>query len=103
MSTWKPTTDCCDTCKCTRTRGVVKPPSEPLSELPASPATNIRTTSPGLLTPTNCCVAMMIVAKNDAMTTVTAAMTTVQKARGPGNFVNANQIMPYAADQTFCL
>jgi len=46
---------------------------------------------------------MMIVAKNGAVTTATAAMTTVRKAQGPGNFVNADQITPYAADQTFCL
>ena len=61
------------------------------------------TTSPGLLTPTTYRVAMMIVAKDGAVTTATAAMTTVRKARAPGNFVNANQITPYAADQTFCL
>ena len=84
---------------CTRTHGAIKPPSE----LPASPTTNIRTTSPELLTPTTCRVAMMIVAKNGAVTTVTATMTIVRKAQGPGNFVNADQITPYAADQTFCL
>ena len=50
------------------------------------------------------------IAKKDAtmiataiMTTMTVAMMIVQKARAPGNCVNANQIMPYAADQTFCL
>ena len=62
------------------------------------PITSIRTTSPGLLASTICRVAMMI-----AVTTATTAMTTVQKARAPGNFVNADQIMPYAADQTFYL
>ena len=46
---------------------------------------------------------MMIAVKNGAMTTVTAAMMIVWKARAPGNFVNADQIMPYAADQTFYL
>ena len=59
--------------------------------------------SPGLLTLTTCRVAMMIIVKIDAMTTMTAAMMTVRKARGLGNFFNADQIMPYAADQTFCL
>jgi len=72
-------------------------------ELPKSPTTNIRMTSPGLLTPTTCRVAMMIAAKNGAVTTMTAAMMTVWKARAPGNFVNANQITPYAVDQMFCL
>ena len=37
------------------------------------------------------------------MTTATAAMTTARKARAPGNFVNADQIMPYIADQTLLL
>ena len=46
---------------------------------------------------------MIIATKNDAMTTATAAMTTVRKARAPGNFVNADQITPYATDQTFGL
>ena len=50
-----------------------------------------------------CRIAMMIATKNSAVTTATVAMTTVRKARAPGNFVNANQITPYAADQTFCL
>ena len=67
------------------------------------PITNIRTTSPGLLTPTTYRVAMMIAAKNGAVTTATAAMMTVRKARGPDNFVNANQMTPCAADQIFCL
>ena len=62
------------------------------------PITNIRTTSSGLLTPTTCRVAMMIIMKNGAVTTATAATTKVRKARGPGNFVNADQITPYAAD-----
>ena len=56
-----------------------------------------------LLTPTTRYVVMMIVVKNDAVTTATAAMTTVWKARGPDNFVNANKITPYAIDQMFCL
>ena len=60
------------------------------SELPSEP--------PELLTPTTCRVAMMIAAKNGAVTTATAAIMTVRKARAPGNFVNANQITPYAAD-----
>ena len=46
---------------------------------------------------------MMIATKNGAVTTVTAAMMTVWKARVPGNFVNADQTMPYAVDQTFYL
>ena len=45
----------------------------------------------------------MIVTKNGAMTTATAATTTCRKARGPSNFVRADQITPYAADQMFCL
>ena len=53
-----------------------------------------------LLDPTTYRVAMMIVAKNGAMTTVTASMTT---ARAPSNFINADQITPYTTDQTFCL
>ena len=53
-----------------------------------------------LLAPTTYHVAMMIAAKNGAVTTATASMMT---ARAPGNFVNADQIMPYATDQTFCL
>ena len=61
-------------------------------KLPESPTTNIRMTSPGLLTPTTRRVAMM-----------TVAMTTGQKARGPSNFVSVDQITPYATDQTFCL
>jgi hypothetical protein len=36
---------------------------------------------------------MMIAAKNGALTSATAAMTTGRKTQGPGNFV--------AADQTF--
>ena len=79
-----------------------QPSSEPLSELPASPTTNIRTTSPGLLTPTTCRIAMMIAAKNGTVTTTIAAMTTVQKAQAPSNFINADQITPYATDQMFC-
>jgi hypothetical protein len=35
---------------------------------------------------------MMIAAKNGAMTTAIAAMTTDQKARGPGNFIDADQM-----------
>jgi len=46
---------------------------------------------------------MMIATKNGTVTTTTTAMMTVQKARVPSNFVNADQIMPYAADQTFYL
>ena len=53
--------------------------SELLSESPELPTTNIRTTSPGLLTLTTYYVAMMIAAKNDAGTTATAAMMTVRK------------------------
>ena len=71
--------------------------------LPTALTTNIRMTSPELLTPTTCRVAMMIAAKNGAVTTMTAAMMIVRKARAPGNFVNADQIMSYATDQTFYL
>ena len=46
---------------------------------------------------------MMIAVKNDAVTTATATMMTVRKARALGNFVNADQIIPYAADQMFYL
>ena len=53
-----------------------------------------------LLAPTTCRVAMMIAAKNGAVTTAIASITTV---RAPSNFVNTDQITPYAADQTFCL
>jgi len=49
-----------------------EPSSKLLSELPASPTSNIRTTSPGLLAPIAYRVAMMA--------TVTAAMMTVRKA-----------------------
>ena len=42
---------------------------------------------------------MMITAKNGAVTTTTAAMMTVRKARAPGNFVNADQIMSYATNR----
>ena len=48
-----------------------------------------------LLAPIVCHVAMMITAKNDDMTTMTAAMTTGRKAREPGDFIDA--------DQMFCL
>ena len=37
------------------------------------------------------------------MTTATAAMMTARKARAPGNFINADQIMPYISDQTLLL
>jgi len=53
-----------------------------------------------LLAPTTCRVTMMIAAKNGAVTTTTASMTT---ARAPVNFVNADHITLYATDQTFCL
>ena len=59
------------------------------------PTSSIRMTSPRLLAPIACRIAIM--------TTVTAVMMIDQKARGPGNFINADQITPYAADQTFCL
>ena len=67
-----------------------EPSSEPLSELT------------GLLVPIACHVAM-IAAKNGVITTATAAMMTGQKARGPGNFIDADQIMSYATDQMLCL
>ena len=44
---------------------------------------------------------MTIAAKNGVVTTATAATMTGQKARGPGNFVNADQITPYTTDQMF--
>ena len=56
--------------------------------------------SPRLLIPTTCRVAMMIAMKNSAVTTTTTFMMI---ARAPVNFVNADQITPYAIDQTFCL
>ena len=48
-----------------------------------------------LLAPTTCRVGMMIAVKNGVVTTVTASTTI---ARAPGNFINADQITPYAAD-----
>ena len=60
-----------------------EPQSKPLNE-PSEPLSEPL----GLPTPTTCHVTMMISAKN-------AAITTCQKARGPGNFINT--------DQTFCL
>ena len=48
----------------------------------------------GLLVLIACRIAMIAV-KNGIITTVAAAMTTSQKARGPGNFI--------VADQTLCL
>ena len=57
-------------------------PSEPSSELLSKPT--------GLLVPIACRVAM-ITTKNGVITTATAAMMTGQKARGPGNFITADQ------------
>ena len=73
-----------------------KEQSEPLESL----ASIIRMTSSRLLAPTAYHVTILIAAKNGAVTTTTASMTT---ARAPGKFVNADQITPYATDQTFCL
>jgi hypothetical protein len=42
----------------------------------------------------------MIATKNAAMITATTAMMIGRKAQGPGNFIDANQIMSYDADQT---
>ena len=70
-------------------------------EPPKSPTTNIKTTSSRLLAPTAYRVAILIDAKNGAMTTTIAAMTIGWKTRGPRNFINADQITPYAIDQTF--
>jgi hypothetical protein len=42
----------------------------------------------------------MIAVKNSAMTTVTVATMTDRKARGLGNFVDADQITASAADPT---
>ena len=53
----------------------------------------IRTTSPGLLASSICRVAMMIALKNIADYTTTS--------RSKLNFINADQTMSYAADQTF--
>ena len=86
-----------------RSSDYIKPPSEPLSEPLESPTSVIRTTSSGLLGPTAYHVAILIAAKNDAMTTATAAMTIGWKARGPGNFIDTDQLTPYTIDQTFCL
>jgi hypothetical protein len=58
-------------------------------------------TSPELLAPTACCIVVTTAAKNGAMTTMTAAKTAGQKARGPDNFVDVDQISSYAAEQTF--
>jgi hypothetical protein len=52
---------------------------------------------------------MMIAAKNGATTTATTVVMTGQKARGPDNFVAANQTLPptswldcsMLADQSF--
>ena len=44
----------------------------------------------GFLSPIAQHVAMMIAVKNGDMTTATAAMMTSRKARGPGNFVDAD-------------
>ena len=68
-------------------------PSE-LSNEPSEPSSEPLSEPIGLLVSIVCRVAM-IAAKNDVITTVTAAMTTGQKARGPGNFITA--------DQTLCL
>jgi len=65
------------------------------------PTSGIRTTSLELLAPTTCRVAMMIAAKNGAVTTATAAMTIVQKAQGPGNFINADQTFLSKANARF--
>ena len=43
----------------------------------------------------------MIATKNGVIMTATAAMTTGQKARGPGNFIDTDQIMSYTTDQMF--
>ena len=75
-----------------------EPQSEPLNE-PFESLSEL----PRLPTPTTCHVAMMIAAKNGAVSTATTVMTTVRKARAPGNFVNADQITPYTVDQAFCL
>jgi hypothetical protein len=58
--------------------------SEPTNEPPSE--------SPELLAPTTCRVATMIAAKNGAVITVNVVMTAGWKARGPGNFVNYDQI-----------
>ena len=93
------------------------PTNEPLSELPElmnetqsksseptnEPLSKPLSEPPGLLAPTTCRITRMIAAKNYIVTTVTAATTIGRKARGPSNFINADQITPYAADQTFCL
>ena len=52
-----------------------------------------------------CRVALMIAAKNGAMmtATATATMTIGRKARGPGNFIDTDQITSYVSDQILCL
>ena len=62
-------------------------PSE-LSNEPSEPSSE----PTGLLIPIACRVAM-IAAKNDVITTTTAAMTIGQKARGLGNFITADQML----------
>ena len=89
-----------------RTHRAIRPSSEPFESsytsitLPKSPTSIMRATSPRLLTPTTCHVVMMIAAKNGAITIATATMMIGQKARGLGNFVDADQMMSYVADQT---
>ena len=56
-----------------------EPQSKPLNE-----PSELLSGPPGLPTPATCRVTMMMAAKN-------AGITTCQKARGPGNFVNADQ------------
>ena len=60
-------------------------------------------TSPGLLAATAYHVAMMIAMKNSAITTMTAAMTTGQKAREPGDFIDADQMFCLKLSHTFIL
>jgi hypothetical protein len=60
-------------------------------------------TSPRLLAPNTYRVAMKIAVKNGAVITATAAMMTVWKAQGSGNFINADQTTSYTTDQMFCL
>ena len=69
-----------------------------LNQICLRPTSTTGMTSLGFLGPLAYRVVMMITTKNGAMTTAIAAMTTGRKARGPGNFVNADQITSYTVD-----
>ena len=72
-------------------------PSE-LSNKPSEPSSELI----GLFVPIAYCIAM-IAMKNGVIMTATTAMTIGWKARGSGNFIDADQITSYTTDQTLCL